>query len=85
MKPIITKITIPLLIPEKETGYIFSPSRVEIAIQDEGAGPYLCIEGINDEPELNAGENAHQFYLQTIAEIDQFAAICKKMLKGDFK
>ena len=44
------------------------------------AGPFLSIEGQNDEPDGD-DENMHQFYLCSHAEIDQFAAICHDLLR----
>jgi hypothetical protein len=60
-----------------DTKAIFSAQRIVIRVADEGGGVYLAIEGIDDDSE----ENAHCLYLQTEAEIDQFASICKKVLK----
>ena len=75
MKQIITEIVIPLLGGTD----IFSPQRITIRLDDEGGGPFLVIRGIDDDDK----ENEHSFYLQSIAEIDEFAAICKGMLPQD--
>lgn len=58
---------------------IFGNNRVIIRVDDEAAGPYLVIRSYNGEP--LPGETEHDFFLQSEEEIDQFAAICKSMLK----
>lgn len=63
----------------EEESPIYGKWRVIIRIDDQGGGPYLVIRGDNLEP--NAGETPHDFFLQTEAEIDQFAARCKEMLR----
>lgn len=75
MKPIITVMTVA---SGKETA-IYAAQRIVITLLDEGAGPYLAIQGIDDELTDN-GMNEHCFYLESVEEIDQFAAICKGML-----
>lgn len=74
MKPIVTEAIIPL---GEDAKSIFSPMRIKISVDDEGAGPWLRIEGI-DEDKCPA---EHCFYLQSEAEIDEFSAICKRILK----
>lgn len=76
MKTIQTETVIP--IGEHKT--IYSSCRCYIRVEDEAGGPYLSIEGIDDEAE--EGKSQHVFYLQSIKEIDEFAAICKRILKN---
>lgn len=57
---------------------VFRPVRAKLTVHDEAAGPYLAVEGINDEADSN--ENAHQFYLCSEAEIDEFSRLAKKLL-----
>ena len=75
MKKIVSEIIIPL--GEHKT--IYSAQRIVLRVHDLAAGPYLAIEGIDDEP-TNEGENKHMFYLEA-NQIDEFAEICKEMLK----
>jgi len=76
MKKIITEVCIPL----GEFKTIYSAQRVYIRVYDKAAGPYLAIEGVNDEAEVEQGEKAGEFYLDGDAEIDEFARICKEVL-----
>jgi hypothetical protein len=76
MEKIITEV----IIPQGTDKTVFSPQRVQIRINDLAAGPFLIIEGFNEEP--GAGESAHEFCLQSIEEINQFAAICRRMLRS---
>lgn len=69
-----------LIILGEEKPHIFSPHRIKIRLDDQGAGPYLVISGENDEPDTSGGEKGTEFFLCTGEEIDQFAAICKQML-----
>lgn len=56
---------------------IYAAQTAIIRVMDEAAGPYLAIEGKDDE----STEHPHCFYLQSEKEIDEFAAICKKVLR----
>lgn len=76
MRAFTTEVTIAMT----EDPRIFSPQVCRIRVLDEAAGPYLAIEGIDAEPD-DEGHGAHCFYLQSDAEIDEFAAICKRVLK----
>lgn len=69
-----------LVIMTDETPHVFSAHRVKLRIDDQGAGPYLVIAGINDEPCEADCETGHEFYLCTVEEIDRFADICREML-----
>lgn len=69
-----------LIILGDEEPHIFSPQRIKIRIDDQGAGPYLVISGENDEPDTTSAETGHEFFLCTDEEIDRFANICRKML-----
>lgn len=75
----LTPINTETIIPMGEHKTVFSAIRAVIRVHDEAGGAFLSIEGQNDEPE--DGYNEHQFFLQTEAEIDQFAEICKAVLK----
>ena len=75
MTPIPTEITVAC----GESNAIYSEQRIMIKVQDESGGPYLSIEGIDDEP-LDDNEK-HCFYFCNNADIDQFSKICKKLLK----
>lgn len=57
---------------------IFDPVRCVLTFHDEAAGPFIGVEGQNDEPDTEC--NAHQFFLCSHEEIDQFAAICHALL-----
>lgn len=72
-------ITTETIIPMGRFKTVFSDIRAIIRVHDEAGGPFLSIEGQNDEPE--DGYNDHQLFLQSETEIDQFAAICKAVLK----
>lgn len=76
MKYIITEI----IIPRSSCVEIFSPQRIKIRVMNEGAGNYLAIEGINDEPELESPGSSHEMYFETKQQIDDFASICKNLL-----
>lgn len=65
-------------IPMGQHKTVYSEQRVYIRVRDEAAGPYLAIEGVNDEVEEGQGE--HEFYLGSIGEIEDFAEICKTIL-----
>lgn len=58
---------------------IFGPHRIVIRVEDNSGGPFLVIRGVNGEPD--PGETEHDFFLQSEAEIDQFAEVCKSMLR----
>jgi len=75
MTPIPTEITIAC----GECNAIYSEQRIIIKVQDASGGPYLSIEGFDDEP-LDDNEK-HCFYLCNNKDIDQFSKICKKLLK----
>lgn len=77
----LTPITTETIIPMGEHKTIFSAVRAVIRIGDQAGGPYLIIRGENDEPDKCDGENGHEFFLNTKHEIDEFAAICRRMLK----
>lgn len=66
-------------IPMGEHPTVYSDKRVYIRVRDKAGGPYLAIEGSNDDPE--DGDRPAEFYLQSIEEIDDFADICKRILK----
>lgn len=76
LEQIITEVIVP--IGDNKT--VFSTCRARIRIADQGGGPYLMIEGRNEEPDIADGETGHEFYLQTLDEIDQFADICRNVL-----
>ena len=67
--------TTEIIIPMGEQKTIFSAQRIVLRIEDEAAGPFLSMEGKDDE-----GDNPHAFYLCTEKDINEFSAICKKML-----
>ena len=67
------------IVPLGDGNSLFAAQRIKIRVEDESSGPYLIVEGIDDEPV--EGGNAHCFYLCTAKEIDEFAAICKRILK----
>lgn len=58
---------------------ILGSSRVIIRVDDQGGGAYLVIRGENSDAAPD--ETAHDFFLQTDAEIDQFAEACKELLR----
>lgn len=58
---------------------IYGSHRIIIRVDDQAAGPYLVVRGYNAEP--MDGETEHDIFLQTDAEIDEFAATCKALLK----
>jgi hypothetical protein len=58
---------------------IYGEHRVIIRVDDEAAGPYLVICGQNGDPQ--EGETGHEFFLCTEDEIDQFAKVCKDLLR----
>lgn len=58
---------------------IYGAHRIIIRINDQADGPYLVIRGENGEPDVD--ETPHDFFLQSDAEIDEFARICKDMLR----
>lgn len=74
-------VTIPTetCIPLGEFKTVYSTQRVYIRVHDQAAGPYLAIEGVNDKPDSE--ESATEFYFQTIEEINEFAKICRSILK----
>lgn len=76
------QITTEVIIPMGVDKTIFSTCRAKIRVGDQGGGPYLLIEGCNDEPDKDDGETGHEFYLQSLDEIDQFADICRMVLKN---
>lgn len=76
LEQIITEVIIPM----GEHKAIFSTCRAKIRVGDQGGGPYLLVEGCNDEPDTGGGETGHEFFLQTMDEIDQFAEICRGIL-----
>lgn len=80
MKYIITEIIIPLGGDNKE---IFFPQRIKVSVRNEGIGNYIAVEGINDEP--NDNENANEMYFESEQQIDDFASICKNLLKENLK
>ena len=57
----------------------FCQQQIIVRVEDEAAGPYLVIRGLDDEEETE--EKKYSFYLQSEKEIDEFAAICKRILK----
>lgn len=67
------------IIPMGEYKTHFSEIRCHVRIHDQAGGPYLAIHGENDEPDSE--ERPDEFYLNDEAEIDQFCAICKKLLR----
>lgn len=75
LKPITTETIIPM--GKHKT--VFSDVLAIIRVHDEAGGPFLSIEGRNDEPEDKY--NHHHFYLNNEAEFDQFAEICRAVLK----
>ena len=75
----LTPINTETIIPMGEHKTVYSAIRAVIKVHDEAGGPSLSIEGQNDEP--GDEYNDHQFFLQSEAEIDQLAAICKTVLK----
>lgn len=75
MDKIVSELTIPL----GPTKGIYSESTIKISIDDEGSGPYLVVRGENDEP--TERETGHEFFLCSCNEIDEFAEICKEMLR----
>lgn len=78
MNYIISEIIIPRGNGNEE---IFSPQRIKISLRNEGAGNYIAVESINDEP--NDDESAHEMYFENDQQIDDFTTICKKLLKGN--
>ena len=61
---------------------VFSAQRIRIRVFDQAAGPYLGVEGFDDDAEADTGDGGpHCFYLETEAAIDQFSALCKQILK----
>jgi hypothetical protein len=64
---------------QQDESPIFGAHRVIIRGDDNAGGPYLVIRGDNNEPD--AGETEHDFFLQSEEEIDQFAEVCKTMLR----
>jgi hypothetical protein len=60
---------------------IFGEHRIIIRVDDQGGGPYLVVRGYNSEPVKGSGETGHEFFLNSEAEIDEFAATCKALLK----
>ena len=58
---------------------LYAEGRVTIRIDDEGGGPYLVIRGCNDG--ANDANSAHDIFLQSDEEIDEFARVCKNMLR----
>ncbi len=77
LKAITTEQIIPL---GEKRQFIFDNVRCVLRVHDEAAGPFLSIEGQNDEPD-DDGENPRQFFLCSHDEIDQFAAICHDLLR----
>lgn len=77
LNQIITEIIIPTDGGKQHS--IFPEASAKIRIGDEGAGPYLKISGSNLSP--TEDETGNEFFLCSAEEIDQFANICKKMLK----
>lgn len=75
MKYIISEVIIPM----GEFKTIFSDIQVKVSVRDDGPGPYLAIEGINDVA-VNQ-EYCHEFYLGDNKEIDEFCKILKTILK----
>lgn len=75
MKRIIERVVIP---SEDET--VFAANRIIITLRDQAAGPYLAVEGVNDEPDESGDENQHEFYFCTVEEIDEFAQICRELI-----
>jgi hypothetical protein len=71
-----TEIIIPLGVSKTP----FSLERIVVRVLDMAAGPFLAIEGIDDEP-ADDDMNGHQFYLQSEAEIDALAAALKQILR----
>lgn len=76
MEPITTEIVIPI---SGSCHTIYSEMRIKLTIDDEGAGPFLCIEGID---ESDGSKMPHAFYFCTVDEITEFAAICTRMLSS---
>lgn len=74
MKAIVTEVIIGMGSDPQR----FSPQTCIIRVMDEAAGPYLAVEGCDVDP--SDEKNTHCFYLQSSAEIDEFAAICKRIL-----
>lgn len=78
-KKLLKTIPTETCIPMGQFPTVYSDKRVYIRVRDEAAGPYLAIEGVNDD--LQDGDKATEFYLQSIKEIDEFAVTCKRILK----
>lgn len=78
MKAIYTECIVSLS-PDTDcgAGTTFDSSAAIIRVVDDAGGPYLMVSGRSDEEDDNL---ARSFSLNTSAEIDQFAAICKAML-----
>ena len=75
MQPITTET----LIMMGEFRTIYTAQRVVVKVRDEAGGPYLSIEGIDEEPTSEGNE--HQFYLCSEAEINEFSEILKETLR----
>jgi hypothetical protein len=60
---------------------LFSAQRIVIRVLDMAAGPFLAIEGIDDDQTADGENLPHCFYLQSEEEIDKFSRICKRILK----
>jgi hypothetical protein len=64
---------------QQDASPIYGEARIIIRVDDQAGGPYLVIRGDNNEPQ--DGETLHDFFLHSEEEIDQFAAVCKSMLR----
>jgi hypothetical protein len=77
MKPIIERI----IVSYGDNPAPYSAQRIIITLHDQAAGPYLAIQGVNDEPDKLEDENNHEFYFQSIEEVNKFASLCRRMLR----
>ena len=66
---------------EQRSEGILAACAAIVTVDDNGAGPYLIIEGRNLDPAREAGEANHSFCLCDDSDIDEFAAALKQILK----
>lgn len=57
-----------------------SPRGARVRVQDEGGGPYLCVEFFNDEP--YSDEHPNEGYFSNAGQIDRFANTLKDLLRA---
>lgn len=66
-------------------GKIYSPQysavRFELTLMDLGAGPFVALECINDEPDVGGGENSHMMFFNNEDEVDQFCEVIKAFMQ----